>query len=146
MKKFFDVFPSLQVDDKVKQLLEETIVERVSSTKKKDFLRIYLVSDRLIEKEYIWKAEKGIEKMLASFQVQARIYERYHLSSQYNPEKLMKAYRNSILLELREYSPVEYNLFKNGDISYPSEDKIVLTVEESVPARSRGVIMVSYGA
>ncbi len=138
MKKFFDVFPSLQVDDKVKQLLEETIVERVSSTKKKDFLRIYLVSDRLIEKEYIWKAEKGIEKMLASFQVQARIYERYHLSSQYNPEKLMKAYRNSILLELREYSPVEYNLFKNGDISYPSEDKIVLTVEESVPARSRG--------
>ena len=102
MKKFFDVFPSLQVDDKVKQLLEETIVERVSSTKKKDFLRIYLVSDRLIEKEYIWKAEKGIEKMLASFQVQARIYERYHLSSQYNPEKLMKAYRNSILLELRE--------------------------------------------
>ncbi len=138
MKKFFDVFPSLQVDDKVKQLLEETIVERVSSTKKKDFLRIYLVSDRLIEKEYIWKAEKGIEKMLASFQVQVRIYERYHLSSQYNPEKLMKAYRNSILLELREYSPVEYNLFKNGDISYPSEDKIVLTVEESVPARSRG--------
>jgi DNA polymerase-3 subunit alpha (Gram-positive type) len=138
VKKFFDVFPSLQVDDKVKQLLEETIVERVSSTKKKDFLRIYLVSDRLIEKEYIWKAEKGIEKMLASFQVQARIYERYHLSSQYNPEKLMKAYRNSILLELREYSPVEYNLFKNGDISYPSEDKIVLTVEESVPARSRG--------
>ncbi len=138
MKKFFDVFPSLQVDDKVKQLLEETVVERVSSTKKKDFLRIYLVSDRLIEKEYIWKAEKGIEKMLASFQVQARIYERYHLSSQYNPEKLMKAYRNSILLELREYSPVEYNLFKNGDISYPSEDKIVLTVEESVPARSRG--------
>ncbi len=138
MKKFFDVFPSLQVDDKVKQLLEETIVERVSSTKKKDFLRIYLVSDRLIEKEYIWKAEKGIEKMLASFQVQARIYERYHLSSQYNPEKLIKAYRNSILLELREYSPVEYNLFKNGDISYPSEDKIVLTVEESVPARSRG--------
>ena len=139
MKKFFDVFPSLQVDDKVKQLLEETIVERVSSTKKKDFLRIYLVSDRLIEKEYIWKAEKGIEKMLASFQVQARIYERYHLSSQYNPEKLMKAYRNSILLELREYSPVEYNLFKNGDISYPSEDKIVLTVEESVPCFGKNI-------
>ena len=32
---------------------------------------------------------------------------------------------------------MEYNLFKNGDISYPQEDKMVLTIEESVPARSR---------
>ncbi len=138
MKKFFDVFPFLQVDDKVRQFLEETEVERVSSTKKKDLLRIYMVSGRLIEKEYIWKAEKGIEKMLSSFQTKVKIYEKYHLSSQYNTEKLMNAYRNSILLELREYSPVEYNLFKNGDISYPEEDRIVLTVSDSVPARSRG--------
>ena len=137
-KKFFDVFPFLQVDDKVRQFLEETEVERVSSTKKKDLLRIYMVSGRLIEKEYIWKAEKGIEKMLSSFQTKVKIYEKYHLSSQYNTEKLMNAYRNSILLELREYSPVEYNLFKNGDISYPEEDRIVLTVGDSVPARSRG--------
>ena len=132
MKKFFDVFPFLQVDDKVRQFLEETEVERVSSTKKKDLLRIYMVSGRLIEKEYIWKAEKGIEKMLSSFQTKVKIYEKYHLSSQYNTEKLMNAYRNSILLELREYSPVEYNLFKNGDISYPEEDRIVLTVGDSV--------------
>ena len=138
MKKFFDVFPFLQVDDKVRQFLEETEVERVSSTKKKDLLRIYMVSGRLIEKEYIWKAEKGIEKMLSSLQTKVKIYEKYHLSSQYNTEKLMNAYRNSILLELREYSPVEYNLFKNGDISYPEEDRIVLTVSDSVPARSRG--------
>ena len=66
MKKFFDVFPSLQVDDKIRKFLEETEVERVSSTKNKDFLRVYLVSDRLIEKEYIWKTEKEIEKMLPS--------------------------------------------------------------------------------
>ena len=138
MKKFFDVFPFLQVDDKVRQFLEETEVERISSTKKKGLLRIYMVSGRLIEKEYIWKAEKGIEKMLSSFQTKVKIYEKYHLSSQYNTEKLMNAYRNSILLELREYSPVEYNLFKNGDISYPEEDRIVLTVSDSVPARSRG--------
>lgn len=122
----------------MRQFLEETEVERVSSTKKKDLLRIYMVSGRLIEKEYIWKAEKGIEKMLSSFQTKVKIYEKYHLSSQYNTEKLMNAYRNSILLELREYSPVEYNLFKNGDISYPEEDRIVLTVGDSVPARSRG--------
>ena len=137
MKKFFEVFPALKVEDKIRQFLEDAMVERVSATKKKDFLRVYMVSDRLIEKEYIWKAERCIEKMLPSFQVKVKIYEKYHLSSQYNPEKLMEVYRNSILLELKEYSPVEYNLFKNGDISYPQEDKIILTIEESVPARSR---------
>ncbi len=138
MKKFFDVFPFLQVDDKVRQFLEEAEVERVSSTKKKDLLRIYMVSGRLIEKEYIWKAEKGIERMLSSFRTKVKIYEKYRLSSQYNVEKLMNAYRSSILLELREYSPVEYNLFKNGDLAYPEADRLVLTVGDSVPARSRG--------
>ncbi len=137
MKKFFDVFPALQIDDKTKQFLEEAEVERVSSTKKKDLLRVYIISDRLIDKAYIWKTERGIEKMLSSFQMHVKIYEKYRLSSQYTPEKLMKVYRSSILLELREYSPVEYNLFKNGDIVYPSENKMVLTVEDSVPARSR---------
>ena len=107
MKKFFDVFPALKVETKARQFLEEAMVERVSATKKQDFLRVYIVSDRLIEKEYIWKAEQGIEKMLPSFQVRVKIYEKYHLSSQYNPEKLMEVYRNSILLELKEYSPVE---------------------------------------
>ena len=33
----------------------------------------------------------------------------------------MDIYRESILLELRDYSPIEYNLFKNADITYPSE-------------------------
>ncbi|HBA70297.1 MAG TPA: PolC-type DNA polymerase III [Lachnospiraceae bacterium] len=136
-KKFFDVFPSLQIDDKVRLLLEETEVERISSTKKKDFLRVYISSGRLIDKESIWKAEKGIEKMLSSFQMQVKIYEKYHLSSQYNPEKLMKVYKGSILLELKEYSPIEYNLLKNGDVAYPSENRIRLTIEDSVPARSR---------
>ena len=48
MKKFFDVFPALKVEDKVRQFLEEAMVERVSATKKQDFLRVYIVSDRLI--------------------------------------------------------------------------------------------------
>ena len=49
----------------------------------------------------------------------------------------MGIYRNSILLELREYSPVEYNVFKNADLTYPTENKLLLTIEDSVPARSK---------
>lgn len=138
MKKFFDVFPSLILDGKVKDLFAQIEVERISSTKRRDFLRIYIVSGRLIEKEHIIKAEKTIKKQLfPSFPMVIKIYEKYRLSSQYNPEKFMNVYRNSILLELREYSPVEYNVFKNADITYPEENRLLLTIEDSVPARSK---------
>ncbi len=137
-KKFFDVFPSLQLDDKIRNLFEQVEVERISATKRKDFLRIYIVSDRLIHKEFILNAEETIRKQLfSSFQITVKIYEKYHLSAQYNPEKFMNIYKDSILLELRAYSPVVYNFFKNADISYPSENKIMLTIEDSVPARSK---------
>ncbi|TCL56523.1 DNA polymerase-3 subunit alpha (Gram-positive type) [Kineothrix alysoides] len=138
MKKFFEVFPSLQLEDKLQDLFGQVEVERISATKRKDFLRIYISSDRLIHKEYIMKAEESIKKQLfPSFSMTIKIYEKYHLSAQYNPEKFMHIYKDSILLELREYSPVEYNIFKNADIEYPSENKIRLTIEDSVPARSK---------
>lgn len=138
MKKFFDVFPTLQPDEKLRSILEQVEVERVSSTKRRDFLRIYIVSDRLIEKESILKTEAAIKKQLfPGYRMVIKIYEKYHLSSQYNPEKLTDIYRDSILLELKEYSPVEYNMFKTADISFPSENKMTLTLEDTVPARSR---------
>ncbi len=138
MKKFFEVFPSLQLEDKLQDLFGQVEVERISATKRKDFLRIYISSDRLIHKEYVMKVEESIKKQLfPSFSMTIKIYEKYHLSAQYNPEKFMHIYKDSILLELREYSPVEYNIFKNADIEYPSENKIRLTIEDSVPARSK---------
>ncbi len=122
----------------MRDLFAQVEVERISSTKKKDFLRVYILSERLIEKEHIRKAEETMKKQLfPGFPMVIKIYEKYHLSSQYNPEKFTDVYRNSILLELKEYSPVEYNVFKNADISYPEENRLLLTIEDSVPARSR---------
>lgn len=49
----------------------------------------------------------------------------------------MNLYRESILLELREYSPIEYNLFKNADIAYPAENEIMLTIEDTVLGKEK---------
>ena len=49
-KQFFEVFPTLQLDKKMKTLLENTVVERVTSNRTKDLLRIYLQSDHLLQK------------------------------------------------------------------------------------------------
>lgn len=138
MKKFFEVFPTLQLDSGMQDLFGQVEVERISATKRKDFLRIYISSDRLIHKEDILRTEEIIKRQLFSgFQMTVKIYEKYHLSSQYNPEKFMHIYKDSIMLELKDYSPVEYNIFKNADIDYPEENRILLTVEDSVPARCK---------
>ena len=54
-----------------------------------------------------------------------KFYERFHLSAQYTSERLTDAYRDSILAKLKAYSPVEYSLFKNADLTF-EEDGVLL--------------------
>ncbi|MDE7250260.1 MAG: PolC-type DNA polymerase III, partial [Lachnospiraceae bacterium] len=137
-KKFFEVFPTLKLDAKMKDLFEQVMVEKVSATRRRDLIRVTIVSDYLITKEIIFKVEKEIKKQFFStYDVTVKLYEKFHLSEQYNPEKLMEAYRDSILLELRDYSPIEYNLFKGADIEFCGEKEMILTIEDSVPAHSK---------
>ena len=137
-KPFFEVFPSLQLDKNVHDIMEQTSVEKISATKSRDFLRIYLFSTRLIVKDDIWQAEAQIKKQLfPAADMTVKIYERFELSAQYTPQKLMDLYKDSILAELKEYSHVEYNAFRKADIAYPEENRVVLTVEDNVLVRIR---------
>jgi len=137
-KQFFDVFPNLKLDKKNQDLFEEVTVEKVSATKSRDLIRVTFLCEHLIPKENVFKVEAQIKKQFfENHRVRVKLYERFKLSGQYTPEKLMMAYRDSILLELRGYSPVEYNVFKGAEISYPALQEIELTVEDTVPARSR---------
>ena len=137
-KKFFDVFPTLQLDKDNRDLFEQVMVEKITSTKRKDFLRVYILSERLIQKDVIMKVEREIkQQFFPNASMVIKIYEKFYLSSQYNPEKLMDAYRDSILLELREYSPVEYNLFKKADLSFEQDKKVMLTVEDTVLGKGK---------
>ena len=137
-KRFFDVFPKLKLDRQSNELFEQVTVEKVSATKSRDFVRVSISSDYLIPKETIYKVEKEIKKQFFDrHQVTIKLYERFHLSEQYTPENLLREYGPSILLELKEYSPVEYNIFKSAQISYPEQSQILLTVEDTVLARSK---------
>ena len=137
-KPFFEVFPSLQLDNSIHDIMEQTTVEKISATKSRNFLRIYLFSTRLILKDDIWSAENQIKKQLfPAADMTVKIYERFELSAQYTPQKLMDLYKDSILAELKEYSHVEYNAFRKADIAYPEENKVILTVEDNVLVRIR---------
>lgn len=137
-KPFFEVFPSLKLDGGIHDIMEQTTVEKISATKSRDFLRIYLFSTRLIVKDDIWSAEEQIKKQLfPTAEMTVKIYEKFELSAQYTPQKLMNIYRDSILAELKEYSHVEYNAFRTAEITYPEENKVILSVEDNVLTRLR---------
>ncbi len=137
-KQFFEVFPTLKLDKKVQELFEQVTVEKVSATKSRDFIRVTIGCDYLIPKETIYRVESEIkQQFFSSHQVAVKLYERFHLSEQYTPEKLMNAYKDSILLELKNYSPIEYNLFKGADLAFPDGGQLFLTVEDTVLARSK---------
>ncbi|MBO5487212.1 MAG: PolC-type DNA polymerase III, partial [Eubacterium sp.] len=137
-KPFFEVFPSLKLNKSIHDIMEQTSVEKVSATKQKDFLRIYLYSTRLIVKEDIWETERQIkEQFFSSANLTVKIYERFELSSQYNAEKLLDIYRESILAELRDYSHIEYMAFKTAQITYPESDRVLVTVDDTVLNKSK---------
>ena len=137
-KPFFDVFPTLEIKGTLHDMLEQAKVERVSATKLRDRLSVYLFSTRLILKEDIRVTEQEIKKQLfPNAALAVRIRERFELSSQYTPENLMEVYRESILSELRDYSHIEYNAFRTADVSYPGPERILLTMEDTVLNRSK---------
>ncbi len=137
--QFLEVFPTLQLKEEVRALLEQVNVERITATKRRDFLRIYLSSTHLLAKEVIFGLEKQIRQQLFSqVEMVVKIYEKYVLSAQYDPQTLMQVYRDSILLELKEYSHMEYVIFKGAEISFPQLGKMCLVVKDTVPAREKG--------
>ena len=138
MKPFFETFPTLKINNPLRDIMEQTVVERVSASKKKDLLKVYLFSTRLVLKEDIWQAERAIkDQLFPNANLTVKIQERFELSAQYTAENLVAEYRDSILAELRRYSHIEYNAFKQAEVTYPEADRMVLIMEDTVINRSR---------
>ncbi len=132
-KKFLEVFPTLQLDKKMRTLVEDTQVERVTSNRAKDRLRIYLQSDHLLQKNRIWELEDSIKKQLfPNHQLEIKIQEKYTLSSQYTLENLMENYLESILAEIQKYDHILHSMLKQAEITYPKEGSMVLEIKDTV--------------
>ena len=75
-KKFFEVFPTLKLEKSLQDLFEQVLVEKVSATKRKDFIRIYISCDRLIQKETVLFVEEAIKtKLFPNADITIKIYD-----------------------------------------------------------------------
>ena len=137
-KAFFEVFPTLQMEAEMQSLLAEVEVTKVATNRSKDLLHVYLLSNHLIPKKKIYAMEKEIKKQLFPTKVMTvKIAEKFALSSQYTPKNLMDVYKDSILLEIKNYSLLLYNLFRKAKMDFGREGHMVLTLEDSIIATER---------
>ncbi len=143
-KSFFEVFPTLSLHEKMKHMLSETEVLKVSANRSKTSIRIYLFGTRLISKEDIFSLEKEIAKQLFDKQkIQVKIIEKFQLSGQYTAKRLMQAYQDSIVLELRSYSLLLYNVYRSAQITFEDEKSMNLVLDDSMIAKERSEELVS---
>ncbi len=137
-KAFREAFPTLKLEEELEGLLDITEVTKISANHEHTHIRIYLRAKRLIFKKNIWKLEKAItEQIFQNRAIQVKIIESYELSEQYTPKSLIEVYKDSILDELNAYSVLEYNLLRTADMEFPEEDRLILTMDETIIAKTR---------
>lgn len=135
-KSFFEVFPQLKLDTEMSGMLKDTVISKVSTTSRQDFLRVYMTSRRLLAKDKILFLERELKNQLfPNHELTIKIIEKFYLSEQYTLQNLMDVYWDSILTEFRNYSLVEYNILRKAKLSFPEEGVLLLTLEDSVLAR-----------
>ncbi len=144
-KKFFEVFPNLEVDGNVREWLEAAFVTRVTCNRDRTLLRVYLSSDRWIHKKHIFQLEEQIRRQFfGQTDVKVKIIERFLLSRQYTPENFMEIYKSSMLLELKAYNQLEHNLFQAAQLEFSQEHSLRLRIPDSMVAREKGEVLVEY--
>jgi len=143
--KFFEVFTSLRLPEDIKDYFEEVEVIKVAKTSTNTLVKVYLKSSRMIHKQIIYKAEEALKKQVFRMKnMDVRIIDRYELSKQYSPKKIMDIYYDSILFELEKYWTLEYSLLRTSKWVFEDEDKLVLIFEDSFLAQAYAKDLKSY--
>lgn len=138
MKPFYEVFPTLKLTGDLGSLFQEVQVRRIASNSSRNYLKVYIFSRRLIQRNEIRKTEQELGKQLfPQNKVTLRLIETFELSEQYTPVSIMEVYRESIQEELKEYNPLLYNLFRHAELSFPDEKVMKMTLPENVVSRQK---------
>ncbi len=142
---FFEVFKTLKLPEDIGMYLEDTEVVKVTKTSTNSMARIYIKSDRLIDKQIIYKAEDALKKQVFRMKnMDVRIIDRYSLSKQYTPQSIMEVYYDSMMFELEKYWTLEYNLLKNSSWEFETEDRLVITLEDGFLSRTYAESLTDY--
>ncbi|MCM1082336.1 MAG: PolC-type DNA polymerase III [Clostridium sp.] len=141
---FKDVFFELKLDKKIEDLIGNAEIEKITMFKSERRMVISFVSQVLIAKQYIFKAEQALsEHIFGRGMGSCVIEDRYELSKQYNLKSLTNIYKDSFLEEIKSFSHVGYRLLKKAEW-YFDGNILTLALEDISLARSQSGIIKSY--
>ena len=144
-KKFFEVFPTLKVNEELELLFHGVDVCKVATNKRRDYIRVQIRSGHLIRKSRIYELEELLkEQLFGRARIQIRVEEEFSLSAQYTPENIMSEYYESFLEELDRISVVERNMLRNADISFSDGNILCLKLEDSIVAQGKKESLCAY--
>ncbi|SCW27852.1 DNA polymerase-3 subunit alpha [Lachnospiraceae bacterium C10] len=137
-RAFFDVFHDLKDDSSVNSpILSAAKVCRMTTTKDRSSMRIYLKANALIPKRVIWRLEQSIKKYyFKQSSTKIHIIESFELSEQYTPQKLYDVYRDSILEEIHQYSALLFQVFVQTDLLF-EDNHLTLVIPDHVVGHAR---------
>ena len=139
-KRFFETFPTLKIQKELRELLDLVEVLHINYTRDRSSILVYIRSPRLIQKECIYGLEEEMTKQLFGGQdLKTIIIEQYELSSQYTPKTLLEVYKESILLEFKRISDLEYHLLRKAEWEVIGETMLKITLEDSMWAHDRSL-------
>ncbi|MFQ7844655.1 MAG: PolC-type DNA polymerase III [Coprococcus sp.] len=135
MKKFLNILPDLKLSHEMTELFETVECEKVAASRDHSRIKIYIHSDRLIAHKVIRETERAIRSQMFKDQVDVCLVEKYHLSRQYTPERLLEAYTGSLIDELEEEGELSANLFRKAEKTFLEPFVLELKVEENCIAQ-----------
>ena len=135
MKKFLNILPDLKLSHEMTELFETVECEKVAASRDHSRIKIYIHSDRLIAHKAIRETERAIRSQMFKDQVDVCLVEKYHLSRQYTPARLLEVYTGSLIDELEEEGELSANLFRKAEKTFLEPFVLELKVEKNCIAQ-----------
>lgn len=132
-----EIFAKLCLDETVKGLLEEAVIERIKVLKSENQLTLYVRNNRLLPYELQKKLQEQIQDELfhhAPYQIELKLS--YQLSEQYSPEKLWQLHHHDFLAEIKEQSIAAYAILHDAKSQFLNNE-LHFTCEDNAIARSK---------
>ena len=140
-KLFFEAFPTLQLNNDLKELLEGVTVSEIVASKSRGLITVRIRSPRLLHKSNVFKIQDEIKRQLfSSTGMNVKVEEKFSLSAQYNAESLWEMYKDSIDFEIKSKDPLLFGVYNKATIEVKAlerEGVVSLTLENTVLGNSK---------
>ncbi len=144
MKTLREAMPNIRTGSTVMDHLDDIQVTRMAMPRDRSVLKIWLESPVLIQKRDIFALEAAVKQAyFARNDVVVRIYEQFRLPDM-TAKKAYLAYRESILLELKTFHLLDYNLFRSSQLSFSEDGIAMLQVPDSMVYAAKARSLADY--